>query len=126
MPDNVDCPIYLVIDRNPNQGHLVTLGMLAVDLQGSTKKYIQVMTNGENELSIISEFADHLTQVLTEISDWNHNNPEKQKSTHIFVYESSEVNDLKNSLANHAQRGVLLKEMGLPSTPEGGRGGGNL
>lgn len=112
MPARVDVPIFLVVDRDPVAGHLVTLGCRVGGARAQPAA-IEVVTRPTDELRAIKRVLGLLVSTLEALDRHNARVGEAEGlRAHIFVYETSEANDLRDALAGHLDdpgiRGGLL------------------
>ena len=101
MPPQIDVPIFLVVDRDPVAAHLVTIGCLVGGMRARPPT-VEVVTQPADELPALTRVLGGLIEVLEDLHQHNQGVPvEAGLRTHIFVYEPSEANDLRDALANH-------------------------
>jgi hypothetical protein len=101
MPPQIDVPIFLVVDRDPVAAHLVTIGCL-VGGKRARPAVVDVVTRATDELPALTRVLRGLIEVLQELHEHNQHLPATEGlRTHIFVYEPSEANDLRDTLATH-------------------------
>ena len=102
MPPHVDVGIFLVADRNPIDGKLVTLGCLKV--HGSERELtVEIIESAspEDERRALLEVLGTVYGYLTEVDAHNQQNADKQLQAHLFIYEPSEAKDLQDALGRH-------------------------
>ena len=103
MPPRIDVKFFLVIDRDPVAGRLVTLGCL---ITGAIQHepVIEIIRNDKQELQAIHRVLGAITQILAKVHKTNERRGEDDGlRAHIFVYEASEANDLRNALARYLE-----------------------
>lgn len=110
MPPRVDLSIFLVVDADPVEGNLLSLGCLIQN--GDEEKYhVRVLASNEQKLE-----ADALLDVLTEVAEAlgqaDANNTMVSRlpvHAHIFVYEPAEAADLQRALGRHLDNSLIRK-----------------
>jgi len=96
MPPEVDTAIHLVVDSDPIEGRLVTLGCMVESAEGR-KETIRIITDAESELTALEAV---LGQVVATLASADALNREQQAGirAHIYTYEPTEAMDLQEAL----------------------------
>lgn len=105
MPGRVDVALYLVIDGDPVQGDIATLGYL-LDWQGRLEWSTAVLSSGqpEDELRGLQEVLGKLVMDLRRLHDLNERLGEASRlHAHIFLYEPVEATDIQKALGRHLE-----------------------
>ena len=110
MPPVVDRPIYLLADRDPVDGRLVTIGCLVVGSDADHHHHVRVITKPDSEAEALIEILGVVLEALKEVDEWNAAYGEKQPlHTHIFTYESAEAGDLRAAIGRHLSEPALRR-----------------
>lgn len=108
MPARVDRPIYLLADRDPVDGRLVTLGCLVVNDRGEEQYHVRVIGDDGDEASALVEILGVVLATLVEVDGWNsHHGEADGLQTHIFTYEPGEAVDLRDAIGRHLHRAEI-------------------
>ena len=103
MPPRVDVAFYLVVDRDPIDGNLATLGLLRSQSEAEPQSTIRLIRSGAEELDAIKCVMGQLVNDLEAIDAHNAAEPDDPIVSHIFLYESSEARDLQATLGRHLE-----------------------
>ncbi|MGE0490480.1 MAG: PD-(D/E)XK nuclease family protein [Vulcanimicrobiota bacterium] len=103
MPPRIDVGLYLVVDSDPMQGNLVTLGYL-LDWQGEVQYATALLPKGQpaEEIRALKQVLGKLVLDLRRLHEHNQRLPEAQRLyAHILLYEPSEAKDLQRAVGRH-------------------------
>lgn len=111
MPPRVDVALYLVVDVDPVEDNLITLGYLRSE-RGKNRHLVEVLQEGSPELesAALCKVLGQLVQDLAEIDRHNaahEDAPAQQFHAHIFLYEPSEAVDLQDAVGRHLQNALV-------------------
>ena len=102
MPPQVDVGLLLLSDFDPVGGGLVSLGYLR--MQGEDRKeLIEVLPSGkrEEEAAAIKRVLGAALADLSAVDQWNAAEKQPPLHAHIFVYEPSEAQYLREAIGRH-------------------------
>ncbi len=111
MPSQVDVGLYLIVDVDPVEDNLITLGYLRRE-DGQDRHLVEVLIDGtpERESEALCEV---LGQLVADLADIDHHNaehedaPTQQIQAHIFLYEPSEAAALQDAVARHLENPLV-------------------
>ena len=115
MPPRVDVGLYLVVDVDPIEDNLITLGYLRSEL-GENSYVVEVLPDGSPQMEGVAlcKVLGRLVEDLAEIDRHNAANegsPTQQIHAHIFLYEPSEAASLQEAVSRHLENPLV--RMGL-------------
>jgi len=111
MPPRVDVGLYLIVDVDPVEDNLITLGYLR--REGDKSKYlVEVLSDGgpKQESEALCKVMGQLVADLAEIDRHNaehENAPAQQIQAHVFLYEPSEAAGLQDAVARHLENPLV-------------------
>src|SRR5262249_53903419 len=102
MPPRADLRLFLVVDADPNDNDLVTLGycrLRLLDNQVQTDEKIQILPKSDPvaETLALQNVMGSLLKDLNEADDWNRTNENNPLYVQIFLYEAAEAQNLKEA-----------------------------
>ena len=111
MPPRVDVGLYLIVDLDPVEDNLITLGYLRSDVEQS-KYVVEILPDGRPELEseALCKVLGELVKDLAEIDQHNAahtDSPAQQVQAHIFLYEPSEALGLQDAVARHLENPLV-------------------
>jgi len=120
MPPRVDLRLFLVVDADPIDDDLLTLGYRRwrlVDGEVQTREKIQVLSKSEPQLeaAALQEVMGAVLEDLNEADAWNRNHEDKPLHAQIFLYEAAEAKNLREAFGRGVQnsRAVLHRLLDL-------------
>jgi hypothetical protein len=108
MPPRTDVAIHLVVDQDPVDNHLSTLGCRITSAgSDAVLETVAVIERPEQE---IDGLRSVLAQVLAALSAVDKDNREQQAGliAHIFLFEPSEGHDLQAAIGRHLEDPTVL------------------
>lgn len=110
MPPRVDLAIFLVVDTDPAEGNLLSIGCL-IKCRDEQKFHISVLPKSDDraESAALIDVLSQVVQALTWADAHNQDQPQEPIHAHIFVYEPSEAADLQRALGRHLDHPSLRK-----------------
>lgn len=111
MPPRVDVGLYLIVDVDPVEDNLITLGYLRSE-GGKSEYLVEVLPDGgpERESDALCKVLGQLVTDLAVIDRHNaahEDSPEEQIQAHIFLYEPSEAAGLQDAVARHLENPLV-------------------
>ena len=105
MPPRVDVCLYLIVDVDPVEDNLITLGYLRTG-DGNNEYMVEILPDGNpnREKEALCKVLGQLVTDLETIDRHNaahEDSPNKQILAHIFLYEPSEAAGLQEAVARH-------------------------
>lgn len=111
MPPRVDVGLYLIVDVDPVEDNLITLGYLRSE-GGKSEYLVEVLPDGSPERES-EALCKVLGQLVTDLAAIDHHNaahddsPAEQVQAHIFLYEPSEASGLQDAVARHLEKPLV-------------------
>ncbi len=113
MPGRIDVGLYLLVDHDPIEGRLATLGLLC-EQDGRRDFTIEVITRpgaaAERDAlrSVLGTLAAHLHRI-----DAHNATAEKADPwfAHLFVFDPSEADDLQRALGRHLDDPIVRADL---------------
>lgn len=111
MPPRIDVGLYLLVDVDPVEDNLITLGYLRNEC-GESRYLVEVLPDGSPDLEseALCKVMGQLIEDLSEIDRHNaehEDEPAKQMQAHIFVYDPSEAAGLQDAVARHIENPLV-------------------
>jgi hypothetical protein len=111
MPPRVDVGLFLIVDVDPVEDNLITLGYLRRE-GGQDRHLVEVLEDGspERETEALCKVLGRLVADLAEIDRHNAEHedaPAQQIQAHIFLYEPSEAVGLQDAVARHLENPLV-------------------
>jgi predicted RecB family nuclease len=108
MPPRVDLRLFLVVDADPIDNDLLTLGYrrwCLVNGEVQTREKIQVLSSSDPHLEAgaLHEVMGAMLEDLNEADTWNRNHEDKPLHAQIFLYEAAEAKNLKEAFGRGVQ-----------------------
>jgi len=117
MPPRADVRLFLVVDADPIDNDLVTLGYRRwrrVDGKEETEEVVRVLAKShpDEESDALRSVLGAVAQDLSETDAWNRTHPENPLIAQIFLYEAAEAKNLQQALGRNlrvpeVRRGLL-------------------
>src|SRR5438876_6286308 len=102
MPPRANLRLFLVVDADPIDNDLVTLGYRRwrlLDNEAQVDEKIQVLPKSDpiEEVLALQNVMGALLRDLNEADDWNRTHEDKPLYVQIFLYEAAEAQNLKEA-----------------------------